>query len=329
MAATVSLLAMGGTISTEHSARGATPRHGASTLASVLSLPVELRPRDVRTMSSRAVTPDDMWALAEAVREEIAAGVDGVVITHGTDTMEETAYALALLVDTPVAVVLTGAMRAPHLPGADGAANLDAAVVAALHRPLAGYGPVVVFQDEIHVARLVTKHHSARVAAFASPSAGPVGFVSEHDVELLLGPPPETDRLPTTATPEARVEIIWAAAGTDGALVDAIGDRIDGLVVAGAGGGHVSPSLAEAAVRVARSRPVVLASRCEDGAVLRRTYGGAGSETHLLGAGLLSAGVLSPVKARLRLAFGLSAGLAADQLFRRSRRTSPFVTEEK
>jgi L-asparaginase len=322
--ATVSLLAMGGTISTAPSAGGATPRYGAASLADALPISVRLRPRDVRTVSSRAVTPQDMWLLADAVRAEIAGGADGVVITHGTDTMEETAYALALLVDTPVPVVLTGAMRAPHLPGADGQANLVAAVVAATYRPLARYGPVVVFQDEIHVAKLVTKHHSTRVAAFTSPSAGPVGFVCENEVELLLGPPPETDRLPATARPGKRVELVWAAAGADGALVDAIARDVDGLVIAGTGGGHLSPPLAEAVVRAARSRPVVLASRCEDGPLLRDTYGGVGSETHLLGEGLLAAGVLSPVKARLRMIFGLSAGLAAERLFRPRRTESKW-----
>ncbi|WP_051342980.1 asparaginase [Pseudonocardia spinosispora] len=315
-AAAVSILGMGGTISTECSSAGAIPERDAATIARELSLPVDLRARDVRTVSSRAVTPGDMWALAGAVREEIDSGVRGVVITHGTDTLEETAYALSLLVDTPVPVVLTGAMRAPHLPGADGSANLTAAVVAALHPPLAGYGPVVVFQDEIHVARLVTKRHSARIAAFASPAAGPVGSVSEQRVELLLGPSPHRDRLPTTAPPDAYVELIWAAAGTDGSLVDAIAGEVDGLVIAGTGGGHLSPPLAEAAVRLAGSPcPVVLASRCEDGRPLHTTYGGIGSETHLLAAGLLSSGVLSPVKARLRLLFGLSAGITPELIF--------------
>ncbi|MCG5215195.1 asparaginase [Streptosporangium soli] len=315
---TVSLLAMGGTIATARSAGGATPQRGAADLADMLGAsPVDIRASDVRTVSSRSVTPGDMWALAEAVRREIADGVDGVVITHGTDTLEETAYALALLVDTAVPVVVTGAMRAPHLPGADGQANLSAAVAAALHLPLARYGPVVVFQDEIHVARLVTKHHSTRVAAFTSPSAGPVGFVAENEVELLLGPPPAADLLSATAPPDRRVEIIMAVAGSDGRLVDAIAGDVAALVVAGVGAGHLPPALAEAVVRVARSnRPVVLASRCEDGPILRHTYSGPGSETHLLGEGLLASRTLSPAKARLRLIFGLSAGLPAEQLFR-------------
>lgn len=324
----VSLLAMGGTIATTPSADGARTGRGAAELAAPLAqlpdLAAEVRPVDVRTVPSRSVTPTDMWDLADAVRREIADGVDGVVITHGTDTLEETAYALSLLLETPVPVVLTGAMRGPHLLGADGPANLAAAVAAACHRPLARYGPVVAFQDEIHVAALVTKHHSARVAAFTSPAAGPVGYVIEDEVELLLGPPPRPDRLSAVdpevrlAPPRARVELVHAVAGSDGTLLDAVaGDpAVTALVVAGTGGGHLAPPAAEAAERMVRSgRPVVLASRCADGPTLSRTYGGTGSESQLLAAGLLPARSLDPLKARLRLLFGLSAGLPADRLF--------------
>ncbi|MFJ6686760.1 asparaginase [Streptomyces werraensis] len=316
--AMVSLLAMGGTIATAPGTVGATPHHQAADLAARLSLspaPV-IRPVDVRTVSSRAVTPRDMWELAQAVQREITGGADGIVITHGTDTMEETAYALSLLLETPVPVVLTGAMRAPHLPGPDGNANLAAAISCALHRPLARYGPVVVFQDEIHTAGLVTKHHSTRPAAFASPSAGPVGSVIEGRVELLLGPPPGKARLTATAPPDKRVEIIQVAAGTDGSLLTALADRVDALVLAAVGAGHLPPPLAEAASELAPTLPLVLASRCADGPILRGTYSGPGSETQLIAAGLRPQHTtLAPLKARLRLIFGLSAGLTADQLF--------------
>jgi L-asparaginase len=207
-------------------------------------------------------------------------------------------------------------MRPPHAVGSDGPANLAAAVTAAGHSPLAAYGPVVVHQDEIHAARWVTKLHSTRVAAFASPAAGPVGLVVEDDVVLLLGPPPGADRLSAAAVPVRRIELLWAAAGADGLVVDAIADLVDGLVVAGTGGGHVPPPLAEALVRVVRSgRPVVLASRCASGHVLSATYGGVGSEIQLLADGLVSAGALSPLKARLRLMFGLSAEMRPAELF--------------
>jgi L-asparaginase len=315
----VSLLGTGGTIAAIASESGARTHRGADDLAptdGAAPAGIGVHPRDVLRRSSRAMTLDDLWTLAEAVRAEIAAGRDGVVVTHGTDTLEETAYALSLLVETTVPVVVTGAMRAAHLAGPDGPANVRAALVAAAEPALSGYGPVVVFADEVHVARLVTKVHGTRIAAFASPAAGPVGSVIEDRLELLLGPPPTPDRLPRTAAPDRRVAIVPAATEVDGSWVEAAAAEAHGVVVAALGGGHVSPALGEALIRVAGSgRPVVVTSRCPDGALLARTYGGAGSEIELRKAGLLFAGSLTAPKARLRLVFGLSAGIPADELF--------------
>lgn len=323
----ISLLALGGTISTHVTERGSLPHLGAEQIAGSLGQTgdIEVRPRDVDRISGRGVTPLHMWRLAEAVAEEIAAGARGVVVTHGTDTLEETVYALELLIVPSVPVVVTGAMRLPEAPGADGPANVAAAVAVAADARLAAYGPVVVFQDEVHLARWVTKVHSSRVAAFASPAAGPVAMVAEDEVVLLQGPPLTTHVLPRTAEPSGRVELIWAAAGVDGFVVDAIADGVDGLVVAGTGGGHLGPPLAEALVRVAGAgTPVVLASRCVSPQVLRRTYGGVGSEVHLLGeGGLLWGGSLLPLKARLRLVFGLSAGLPGAELFPAAQEHAP------
>ncbi len=317
----IGLLATGGTIA------AAPPSTGDQNHVGVAALTphphdrpewIDVVPRDVLGRSSRQLTADDLWTLATAVEEEIAAGRDGVVITHGTDTLEETAYALALLVEPKVPVVITGAMRSPHHSGPDGPANVRAALVAAADPSLAPYGPVVVFQDEVHVARLVTKMHSTRVAAFASPAAGPVGFVAEDQLELLLGPAPGTDRLPRSSPPTARVGLIQAATGVDGSAADALASdsgSLDGVVVAALGAGHVSPSLGASLVRLAEAgTPVVVTSRCADGALLCETYAGAGSETDLRRSGLHFASTLSAPKARLRLLFGLSAGIPLNEL---------------
>ena len=315
----ISLLGMGGTISTNTTPNGALPVLGAEQLAAGIfdqADDVIVRSRDVLKISGRGITLRHMWELAEAVRDEIRQGADGVVVTHGTDTLEETVYALALLVDCTVPIVVTGAMRVPGAPGADGPANLSAALAVAQNPAFAAFGPVVVFQDEVHLARWVTKTHSTRVAAFTSPATGPIGQIVEGKATVLIGPPAQTEKLASIAAPDKRVELLMAVAGTDGLVVDAIRDHIDALVIAGTGGGHVAPPLAEALVRMVQSgRPVILASRCADAQVLSRTYGGPGSETHLTAAGVLSAGNLPPLKARLRLAFGLSAGLSVHELF--------------
>src|SRR5690606_31568090 len=121
---------------------------------------------------------DDLYALAEEIERCFAAGSSGVVITQGTDTIEETAFCLDLLLDTSKPVVVTGAMRNPTLPGADGPANLEAAITVAVDeaRP---EGVVVVLGDEVHAARWVAKSHSTVPSAFCSPGRGPMGIVAE------------------------------------------------------------------------------------------------------------------------------------------------------
>lgn len=318
----ISLLATGGTISVARSPSHEQGHDGARELEpppGELPVGIDVYPRDVVRRSSRDVTLDDLWTLAQAVQNEIARGRDGVVVTHGTDTLEETAYALALLVETTVPVVVTGAMRAPHLAGPDGPANVRAALVAAASPNLAAYGPVVVFQDEVHVASLVTKTHSARVAAFTSPAAGPVGFVAEDHLVLLLGPPPTVDLLPHAEAPTKQVGLIPSATNIDGTAAEILAPHFDGLVVAALGAGHVSGSLGGSLASIVGSgRPVVVASRCPDAALLTHTYTGSGSEMDLRRAGLLFANLLTPPKARLRLAFGLSAKTRAEELFPRS-----------
>ncbi|MGW4068655.1 asparaginase [Nocardia grenadensis] len=311
----LAVLGTGGTISTLPGSDGAVPRMTAEELAGSLGVD-RIRSMDVFTRSSREIGPAEAWTLAAAVENEIRRGATGVIITHGTDTVEETSYALALLVDTRVPVVLTGAMRSPHLPGADGPANLRAAACTASCAEVAAYGPVVVMHDEIHLASLVTKTHGVSVAAFSSPAAGPVGRIVENEPLLLLGPPAGTALLPRRTAPDKRVEVVSVCGGDDGLSIESAAQRSDGLVLAATGAGHISAAAAEAAAAaVADGTPVVFTSRCADGLTLAGTYGGPGSETDLQRAGLVRGRFLSPSKARLRLLFGLSAGLDPAELF--------------
>lgn len=315
----IAVLATGGTIATAPDLVGkATTALGAAEIAGAAGVvpDVEIVERDVLAQSSRAMTPQDMLTVARAVEEELAsAAVDGVVVTHGTDTLEETAYMLSLVCTPDMPIVLTGAMRRPEQSGADGPANVAAAITAATYSPLSRLGPVVVFGDEIHAARWVTKNHTVRPAAFASPEGGPIGIIAEGRVHVT----PAISAAQTLGRPAGvthRVELLQAAAGVDGVLVDAAAAVADGLVVAGTGGGHVPPPMAEALVRAAsKDMPVVLGSRVGAGPVLRSTYSGTGSETHLLTHGVLPAGRLSPVKARLRLLVALGLGWSADDVF--------------
>jgi L-asparaginase len=315
----VLLVALGGTISAVPDERGysAPARSAADILASVPGAEnfVEVRVADVKQVSSRAITPADMCLLAREIRAGVEDGCEGVVVTHGTDTMEETAYALALMVDVDIPLALTGAMRLAHEPGADGPANLMSALRVAATPEAAVLGPVVVVHDEIHAARWVTKQHTSRVAAFSSPGFGPVGQIVEGRVRLhATGPWRDYLGLPDGL--DQRVELVWVSAGGDGLLVEAAAAAADGLVVAGMGGGHVPPAMAESLREVVEGGlPTVLASRCVGGPVLEETYGGVGSETYLIEAGMQPVGLLSPMKARLRLLTALALGMDASEAF--------------
>jgi L-asparaginase len=316
----VLVVSAGGTISTRMTAAGAEPHFEARALIEAvpeIEQEAEVITQEVMRKSSRGMTPMDMCLLAHAVDAGVQPGCDGVVITHGTDTMEETAYALALQLRLPIPVVLTGAMRPGGMPGADGPANLLAAVRLAATPEAAALGPVVVFQDEIHLARFVTKAHTSLPAAFTSPGFGPVGVIGEGRVHLFAHPL-GTDYLGLPDRIDGRVELIWVAAGSDGFLVTATLERSQGIVIAGTGGGHVPPAMVDAiAAALERGVAVVLSSRTGAGPILDGTYGGAGSETHLLSLGVHSAGLLAPLKARLRLLVGLALGRTASDLFPR------------
>lgn len=315
----VLLAALGGTISAtpNEGGHGVAARSANDILASVPQIGevADVVTADVKRVPSRAISPADMCSLAHEVRARVEEGCEGVVVTHGTDTMEETAYALALQLDVDVPVVLTGAMRTSHEAGADGPANLLAAFRVATTPEAAALGPVIVMHDEIHAARWATKVHTSRVGAFSSPGFGPVGYVVEGMVHLntrSIG----LDHLGLPEGLSGRVELLWVSAGADGLLAEAAASVAQGLVIAGTGGGHVPPAMADSLQSIAeRGLPIVLASRCVAGRVLEDTYGGVGSETHLRAIGLYPAGTLSPVKARLRLLTALALDRGAAEVF--------------
>jgi L-asparaginase len=299
-------LALGGTIAMEPDASGGVvPTLTAADLVAAVpglaELDVEITTRTLWSLPSPSLTFGHLAGLVDAIREELAYGAVGVVVTQGTDTLEETAFFLDLTVPGTAPIVVTGAMRHPSLAGPDGPANLLAGIRVAVSEAARGLGGLVVFADEVHAARLVRKTHTASTAAFVSPGFGPLGLVVEG-VPRLLNTPGRRNCLPIgPRLAEVRVGVVPMALGDDGALLRCIGGTFDGLVLAGMGAGHVPESVVPLVAEVATRMPVVLASRAGAGAMLTRTYSYPGSELDLIGRGLIPSGFLDPYKARVLL----------------------------
>ncbi|MBV8397846.1 MAG: asparaginase [Acetobacteraceae bacterium] len=259
-----------------------------------------------RQLASSELTVADMIALAHEIGRTIATGA---VVTQGTDTLEETAFALDLLWDGEAPVVLTGAMRNPALPGADGPANLLAAALVAASPLARGLGALVVFNDEVHLPLFVRKTHTTNPATFRSLLTGPIGWIVEGRPRIALRPAVR-HHIGIASVPEMipPVALVKATIGDDGRLLGAVGSLgYQGLVIEATGGGHVPHAMVEPLASLARSVPVVLASRTGAGELLRHTYGFPGSETDLLNRGLIHAGILDGPKARVLLTLLLIA----------------------
>ncbi|QIK67831.1 asparaginase [Nocardioides sp. HDW12B] len=309
---------LGGTISmTGEGGHGAPPTLGADRLvagpAAGPLVDVDLDAVDLAQVSSARITFDLLLEVLALARRAVDEGASGVVVVQGTDTLEETAYVLDLLWDRPEPLVLTGAMRRPSAPGADGPANLLAAITVAATPACRDLGVLVVLDDVVHAARRAHKAHPSATDAFRSSAPGPLGELLEGEV-ALLGTVLRLPALPTPATVDVHVDLLTALLGDDPRRYAGAAATADGLVVAGLGAGHVAPEVADVLAEAAARLPVVLVSRTGTGSVHRRTYGGAGSEVDLLDRGLLHGGRLAPLRARLLLTLLLAAGASRDEV---------------
>jgi L-asparaginase len=305
----IALLTTGGTIAMrqDDAAGGAIPKLGAGDLRA--DLPVDLPSviaDEFCNLPSAHFTLELLWRLRGRVLETLARPeIAGIAITHGTDTLEESAYLLDLTIPDDKPVVLTGAMRTASEPGYEGQANLHAALRVAAAPEARGLGALVTLNDQIHAARHVTKTHTQSLDTFASPDWGPLGRIENGAVHIAQRV--ARDLIPTEHL-DIRVALLRLAMGLEAdALLDALSHRPRGLVIEGFGGGRVPPwwmpPIREA---ITQGTQVVIASRCPSGTVGDH-YGYAGSCTDLQSAGALLSPGLSGQKARLRLMAALGA----------------------
>jgi L-asparaginase len=305
----IRVLTTGGTIAMV-GAGGATPELGASELLSGipgLAVHQDLVAEAVTNKPSAHLTLDDQLTICRRARDLARQGY-GVVVTHGTDALEETAMLCDVLHDADPPIVFTGAIRPASAPGADGPANIvDAASVAA-SSDASGLGTLVVFGGEIHHARCARKTDTTSLVAFSSPQTGPLGRVTEGHATIWSRIPRNVPVDPLSL--DKRVVIVPTFSGDDGMLARAaLATDPHGVVLGTLGGGHMTPELLELWAAKAAEIPIVVYCRPERGTVLTATYGYEASERDLREAGVIPAGFLSPQAIRMKLLACLSAGL--------------------
>jgi L-asparaginase len=316
----IAVVGLGGTIAAAPRAAGSAATMDRDAGDIVRAVPVladiaDIIPEPYRQVASADLTVADILGLARRIAE-LAPGVDGIVVTQGTDTLEETAFLLDRLVAEDLPVVVTGAMRNAGLPGADGPANLAGAVRVAASPLAHGVGTLVVMNDEIHLARFVRKAHATSPATFESRPLAPVGWIAEGRVRMPLVPRSRSRRFELgSATALPQVALLRLSLDDSPRLIDLV-DVADfaGAVVECYGAGHVSGRVLDALGALAARMPTVFASRTGAGEVHMTSCDFAGSELRLLERGLIPAVALDGLKARLLLMLALAVGAPPEQI---------------
>jgi L-asparaginase len=269
---------------------------------------IEIAIDEFCNIGSYAIDLPLAFALARRIAGHLADPTcDGVVVTHGTDTMEESAYLADLLVESDKPVVFTGAQRSADMPDTDGPRNLAEALRIAASPDARGLGVVVAFEQDFHAARDVTKTHASRVDTFRSGEHGKLGEVDDDQVVVHRRPMLRKSYAPQRI--EADVELIKMVMGaSDRALRFAAADGARAIVIEGFGRGNAPPAVTRAVADLAGTGlPVIITSRCPEGRV-KPVYGKGGGKD-LERAGAIFAGDLTGIKARILVAVLLGLGL--------------------
>src|SRR5690554_5484640 len=260
---------------------------------------------------SPSIAPSDMFELAKLTNTLLEEPhIDGVVITHGTDTLEETAYFLDLYLASSKPVVFTGSMRSFSELGFDGLSNLVSSILVAAHHESRDKGVLVCLNDEVNTASEVTKSHTLSLDTFKSLEFGPIGIVEQENV-IYTRKAPDFRKIIKPEHIENSVEIVKVAAGTSSLILNFLIERgVKGIVIEALDRGNVPPQMVVGIKNaIDHNIPVVLTSRCPKGRVLDN-YGYDGGGHHLRTLGVIFTHNLNAQKARIRLI--LTLGLTSD-----------------
>ena len=273
---------------------------------------VEVHALDFFNLPSPHIKPKHMLALYQKIKEE-ADHYDGFVITHGTDTLEETAYFLDTMEVPHKPIVLTGAMRSSNELGSDGVYNYLSALRVASDDKAADKGVLVVMNDEIHAAKYVTKTHTTNVSTFQTPTHGPLGLIMKQEILYFKTAEPrvrfDLDKI------QGLVPIIPVYAGMTEELLDLLPvDQLDGLIIQAFGAGNVPKETAQKLnALIQEGLPIALVSRCFNG-IAEPVYAYEGGGVCLQNAGVFFVKELNAQKARLKLLIAINAGLRGEEL---------------
>ncbi len=264
---------------------------------------------------SPSIAPSDMFELAKLTNTLLEEPhIDGVVITHGTDTLEETAYFLDLYLASSKPVVFTGSMRSFSELGFDGLSNLVSSILVAAHHESRDKGVLVCLNDEVNTASEVTKSHTLSLDTFKSLEFGPIGIVEQENV-IYTRKAPDFRKIIKPEHINNFVEIIKVAAGTSSLLLNFLVEQgVSGIIIEALGRGNVPPQMVSGIKNaIEHNIPVVLTSRCPKGRVLDN-YGYDGGGHHLRSLGVIFTHNLNAQKARIRLILALGITTHLDEI---------------
>ncbi|EGO8174876.1 asparaginase [Enterococcus faecalis] len=306
---TILVLHTGGTISMSKVAGGSVAPNEKNPLMeqeALFSGKVHLVVEDIFNIPSPHMTLERMFQLKERIQKAYSEPIDGVVITHGTDTLEETAYFLDITLEKKIPIVLTGAMRSSNEIGSDGLYNFISAIWTACSDESYDKGVLVVMNDEIHTARYVTKTHTTNVATFRTPTFGPIGTNAKERAFFAKEVLPQ--EVCDVSSVKGNVHVVKAYAGMGERMFELLNTpETDGLVIEALGAGNLPPETLPALQKMLDNGiPVVLVSRCSNG-IAEDIYDYAGGGVGLKKMGVVFARGLNGPKARIRLIVGLNS----------------------
>ncbi|MDU4464374.1 asparaginase [Haemophilus parahaemolyticus] len=305
MAKRLLILHTGGTISMKEGENGKVSPSARNPLLDALERlnhPAELHQESVFNVPSPHITLDHWVVLKDRIEKAVnEEHFDSIVITHGTDTLEETAYFLDLALNINVPIAITGAMRSSNELGSDGLINLQSAILVALSEDSKGKGVLVVMNDEVHHAKFVTKTHTTNVATFQTPTFGPCGLITKNNV-IYFQKLTAYESFPVQKITKNNIQLVKAYAGMDSFLLEQLAHHgCDGVVIEALGAGNLPPtSLKGVHALLEANIPVVLVSRAFHG-VTQDVYDYLGGGKELKQQGVIFTTGLSGQKARIKL----------------------------